>query len=269
MLISVVVTTYNRPMALKRVLQALSKQTDSDFEVIVADDGSRDDTREMIELLKPSLSFPLIHAWQEDKGFRLNASRNNGIKKSSGDYLIFLDGDCVPLPNFVSQHRLLAEKGFMVAGNRCLLRSALTRKIENGEENVFLMNWTKALYYRFLGQINRIAPLIHLSVQASFRYKKQDRWQKLRGCNMAFWKEDLLSVSGFDEFFQGWGFDDSEIAVRLINSGVKLKDGSFATGVLHLYHKEAVMKKEGPSWERLQELIKTKETKPKEGLISS
>ena len=222
----------------------------------------------MIDALKPTLRYSLNHVWQEDIGFRLNASRNNGILESKGEYLIFLDGDCLPLPDFVSQHRKLAEKNFMVAGNRCLLNPELTKKIENGVVNPFSLNWIKFFYYRIFGGINRLVPLIHLPTNAAFRYWKRNCWPKLRGCNMAFWKEDLISVDGFDEFFQGWGFDDSEIAVRMMNSGVQLKDGSFATGVLHLYHRETIMQKSGPNWERLQDCIELKFTEPKVGLSS-
>ena len=194
MLISVIVTTYNRPLALRQVLLGLNNQTDTNFEVIVGDDGSRYETRQMIDALKPTLRYSLNHVWQEDIGFRLNASRNNGILESKGEYLIFLDGDCLPLPDFVSQHRKLAEKNFMVAGNRCLLNPELTKKIENGVVNPFSLNWIKFFYYRIFGGINRLVPLIHLPTNAAFRYWKRNCWPKLRGCNMAFWKEDLISV---------------------------------------------------------------------------
>ena len=124
--ISVVVTTYNRPDALRAVLDGLAAQADLDFEVIVADDGSRDDTRALVERTGAGFPVPLSHTWQEDKGFRAGAARNRAAERARGDYLVFLDGDCIPRPDFVACHRALAERGWMVAGNRILLSEAFT-----------------------------------------------------------------------------------------------------------------------------------------------
>ena len=129
MLISVIVTTYNRPDALATVLAGLAAQTDRGFELLVADDGSRDDTRILIEAAAPTFAMPLAHVWQEDRGFRAGAARNRAAVKARGDYLIFLDGDCVPRPDFIARHRDLAEAGWMVAGNRILLSEAFTRRV--------------------------------------------------------------------------------------------------------------------------------------------
>lgn len=126
MLISIIVTTYNRPAALRVVLLALNQQTDLNFEVVVADDGSKEDTRRMITELRPSLNYRLVHAWQEDKGFRAARARNLAVTQSKGEYLVFLDGDSVPRGTFVAHHRALAEQGWMVAGNRILLSPEFT-----------------------------------------------------------------------------------------------------------------------------------------------
>ena len=127
MLISVVVTTYNRPDALRAVLAGLAAQTDHGFEVLVADDGSRDDTRQLVERTAAAFPVPVAHVWQEDEGFRAGAARNRAAAVARGEYLVFLDGDCVPRPDFVAQHRTLAERGWMVAGNRILLSEAFTK----------------------------------------------------------------------------------------------------------------------------------------------
>ncbi len=121
MTISVIVTTYNRPDALRAVLDGLAAQTDRDFEILVADDGSRDDTRELVEAVRSGVPVPIRHVWQEDRGFRAGAARNRATAQARGDYVIFLDGDCVPRPSFIARHRALAEAGWMVAGNRILL----------------------------------------------------------------------------------------------------------------------------------------------------
>jgi glycosyltransferase involved in cell wall biosynthesis len=121
MQISVVVTTYNRPDALRAVLAGLAAQADRGFELLVADDGSRGDTRELVERTAADVPVRLLHVWQEDLGFRAGAARNRAAARAAGDYLVFLDGDCIPRPDFIAEHRELADPGWMVAGNRILL----------------------------------------------------------------------------------------------------------------------------------------------------
>jgi glycosyltransferase involved in cell wall biosynthesis len=111
MSISVVVTTYNRPDALRAVLDGLGGQTDRAFEVLVADDGSRDDTRELVESFARGATVPVRHVWQEDRGFRAGAARNRATALAYGDYVVFLDGDCVPRPEFIERHRRLIRRG--------------------------------------------------------------------------------------------------------------------------------------------------------------
>src|ERR1043165_3202299 len=128
-LISVVVATYNRPDALGASLRSLARQTDRNFEIVVADDGSAPQTGDMIRARLPQLGVPLKHVWQEDRGFRLAEIRNRAIAASSGGYLVFLDGDCIVPSGFVAAHRALAEPGFFVGGNRALLSRSLTEAI--------------------------------------------------------------------------------------------------------------------------------------------
>ena len=128
-LISVIVTTYNREDALEAVLRSLMRQTDPDFEVVVADDGSRPATADLIAAWRPKLGHPLAHVWHEDRGFRAAEIRNRAILASHGAYCIFLDGDCIARPDFVATHRRLAEPGWFVTGNRILLSRELTANI--------------------------------------------------------------------------------------------------------------------------------------------
>lgn len=266
-LISVIVTTYNRPQALDKVIASLMKQTDSNFEVVIADDGSKGDTRRLIESWKLMSVIPVHHAWQEDLGFRAGASRNNAVRKAKGDYLIFLDGDCIVRPNFIAQHRLLREEGFVVAGNRCLLNPTLSKRVEEGKEN--LSHWNIFNYFlaRLKGEINRLDALLTLPPSLGFRYKWPKRWERVRSCNMAVSMNDFKAVNGFDESFVGWGFEDSDLAVRLLNLGLKVKRGMFATAVLHLYHRESEEVRSGPNWERFQLVLKQHLTQPIKGLL--
>ena len=129
MLASLIVTTYNRPDALAAVLAGLLAQEDRGFEVLIADDGSRDDTRALVEHTAAGAPIRIAHVWQDDRGFRAGAARNRAVARACGEYLVFLDGDCVPRPDFVARHRRLAERGWMVAGNRILLSQSFTREV--------------------------------------------------------------------------------------------------------------------------------------------
>jgi glycosyltransferase involved in cell wall biosynthesis len=235
--ISLIVATYNREAALGAVLRAFGRQTDRNFEIVVADDGSSPATRRVIESCAPGLSVPVKHVWQEDQGFRLAEIRNRAIVQSRGEYCVFLDGDCIPRPGFVAAHRRLAERGWFVAGNRALMSPALSARVESGQLTPELWSniaWTAA---RLRGEVNRLAPLITLPLGPA-RKLQGGRWQSARGGNLAIWRDDLLRIDGFDAAFSGWGREDSDIIIRLIRAGVRRKDGRFATGVLHLWHAE-------------------------------
>lgn len=266
MLISLIVTTYNRPDALAAVLAGVASQSDRGFEVMIADDGSRDDTRALIEAQAPGFVVPVSHVWQEDRGFRAGAARNRAALRARGDYLIFLDGDCVPRPEFIVNHRKLAEPGWMVAGNRILLSEAFTRQVLADQTPIH--SWTSAEWSAAAarGDINRTLPLLHLPL-GPLRKLAAHRWQRVRTCNLAVWLGDLRAVNGFDEAYEGWGFEDSDLAVRLLNAGVRRKEAAFATGVLHLHHRENDRRKEGENWERLQQRIRSGQIAATRGLV--
>ena len=265
MLISVIVTTYNRTDALQAVLDGLANQSDSDFEVIIADDGSGDDTRTLVETAAAGFPVPLVHVWQEDRGFRAGAARNRAAERARGDYLVFVDGDCIPRPDFIARHRALAEGGWIVAGNRILLSEQFTSQALC--ERIPLHTWSNAAWKaaQCRGDINRVLPLLHLPL-GPLRKLAAHRWQRVRTCNLAVWSDDFRRVRGFDETFEGWGFEDSDLAVRLLNAGVRRKEGAFATGVLHLWHRENDRRHEGRNWELLQQRIRSREVLPVRGL---
>ena len=159
--ISVIVATYNRPDALDAVLRSLSRQHDRNFEVIVADDGSRSDTAAVVETWKDRLSHRVVHVWHPDDGFRLAEIRNRAIRAAAGGYCIFLDGDCIARPHFVGTHRELAEPGWFVTGNRLLLSKRLSERVL--KENLQPEQWTLKDWWALwrVGEIKRLAPLVH------------------------------------------------------------------------------------------------------------
>ncbi len=238
MLISVIVSTYNRPDALSLVLQSLNQQTDTNFEIIVADDGSRNDTKQLVESFESMGFQPLTHVWHEDTGFRLAAIRNLAATYCTGEYFIFLDGDCVVQPDFIARHRCLCEKNHMVTGSRVLLNKAFTNALIQTNVWDFALFKQRLLIKRLNGSINKFLAFHFKFCHSSIRYYQGFKWRGIKGCNFACWRSDYEQVNGYDESFEGWGHEDADMVFRLHCSGVKRKSGSFATEVLHLYHPE-------------------------------
>ncbi len=237
-LISVVITTYNRPDALRTVVEACFTQQDNNFEIIIADDGSTANTQETVEALKLRSPVPLLHVWQPDDGFRAAMARNRGTLAARGDYVIFLDGDCIPRPDFIAQHRKLARPGYLVSGSRILMSEQLTAQILGGQVDLRRASLPQMLGYRLQGHLNKTAQLL-LRWPDMGRERKRFSWRRIKSCNLGVWRADLEKVDGFDESFTGWGHEDSDLVVRLFNAGVLRKDGAFATEVFHLWHREA------------------------------
>jgi len=234
-LISVIVATYNRVPALDAVLRSLSGQVDRNFEIIVADDGSRPDTARVVAEWASRLPMPVKHIWHEDTGFRLAEIRNRAIRASAGKLCIFLDGDCLARPDFIATHRRLAEPGWFVSGNRIQLSSQLTDEILLRGTPAEAWRFTALLRERLRGGINRLLPALRLPL-GPLRKRLRRGWRGAKACNLALARADLERVDGFDSSYVGWGLEDSDFAVRLFHAGVRRKEGRFATGVLHLWH---------------------------------
>jgi glycosyltransferase involved in cell wall biosynthesis len=265
--ISVIVSTYNRPDALNATLRSLARQTERNFEIVVADDGSGPQTRELVRTWAAKLDVPLKHVWQEDRGFRLAEMRNRAIAASVGDYLIFLDGDCVARPDFVAAHRALAEQGYFVGGNRVLLSQALTQDILARSLEPELWSLSAWAAHRARGDINRLLPLVSLPL-GPLRKRRASEWEGVRGGNFAFHRTDLDRVDGFETSFTGWGLEDSDIVIRMIRAGVRRKDGRFATGVLHLWHPDADRARLAANRAQLGEVLMSDRVRALSGLSS-
>ncbi len=248
--ISVVLSTYNSLNYLEKALHALNQQNDQAFEVIVADDGSDEPTRQLIERMRESYSVPLIHAWHEDQGFRAAAARNNAARKASGDYIVFLDGDCLARPSFIAAHRQFAEKGYFVRGSRIMLRQALTEQIFGGAP--MPSGFIQWLLARLKGQVKRLGSLVPLPFTA---YRKTKDWQGVKTCNLGMWQSDFEAVNGFDETYVGWGHEDADLAVRLLRFGVLRKEGRAAIPVEHLWHEENDRDQLSDNEERLENIL--------------
>lgn len=249
-LISVIVTTYNWKEALSACLASLFAQTDLNFEIIIADDGSRPDTAELIQQLTRQSPVPLKHSYHEDKGFRAGTIRNKAAAASAGEYLLFLDGDCIVFPDFIQRHRQLALERHFVPGNRILLNQTFTETLLNTNIPLHQQPVSRFIKWRLQGKINRLLPLLYLPFDW-LRLRRPHYWQQAMTCNLGVWRTDFVAVNGFDQLFEGWGYEDSDLVIRLIHYGIKRKEGRFAVPILHLWHKQNDRSEQQENYQRL------------------
>ena len=236
-MISVLLATYNWPEALQKCLESLANQTDTDFEIIIADDGSGSPTKSLIDSVKISYPIQITHLWQVDQGFRKTAILNQAIAHAHGDYLIFLDGDCIVQPDFIARHRQLAQKGCLVTGSRILLSEGLSKTILAWPAWGFAKFKAQLLQCRLSGGINKYWPIVMKLGDGTWRRYKKFVWRRIKGCNMACWSADAKAIGGFDESMTGWGHEDADFVFRLQHSGVVRKSGAWSTEVFHLFHR--------------------------------
>ena len=262
--VAVVVTTYNRPTALAWTLAALAQQSVSPEQVVVADDGSGSQTQQVVQAWQSyyQAHLPqtqLHHAWQPDQGFRAAAARNLGVQQAVNhgqpDLLIFLDGDCIAPKGFVAHHLRLHQAGLMVAGGRGLLSPAYTEQLErqvlpDSEASTpadSVSVWRERLqvfdspYWLWLTKrCDRFWPMLSLtsSIWQPLRDARPRDESLVRTCNLSLSLQDFERVGGFDESFVGWGLEDTDLALRLMAQGMRVRSGRFATNVYHLWHAE-------------------------------
>jgi glycosyltransferase involved in cell wall biosynthesis len=231
--VSLIVITYNWPEALKQVLLSVAAQTRLPDEVIVADDGSKEDTRQLVEAVAADFPVPLRHIWQEDLGFRAARCRNLGIAASHGDYVMLIDGDMILHPAFVADHLMLAEPGYFLQGGRFKTTTPETARLLAGGRPVFAP-WADVDFHVFDG-IRRIYSF-HAPALARWKAKGKNGG-RVMSCNMSFWRDDLLRVNGFDERMEGYGAEDRELAARLENAGLRRRQLKWCALAAHLEHK--------------------------------
>ena len=231
--LAVVISTYNAPDFLQLVLEGYRRQSDRNFSIYIADDGSGKETAELIERCQKDFPVPIHHLWQPDDGFRKARIHNRVISQIKEPQTLLTDGDCIPLPEMVATHRKLAQPDALISGRRILLSKNLTARLcsqgqFDSDRSPF---WW--LIERLRGGVNRLLPLLlppRLSAES-------EELAGIRGCHLACPTETLVRVNGFDESFEGWGREDSDLTARLLHAGLKRRNLS-APPVLHLWHEE-------------------------------
>lgn len=228
MTVSLIIATYNWPQALRLCLESVMRQSVMPTEILIADDGSGRETRDVVEYFTSVSPVPLHHIWHEDNGFRLSIIRNKAIAAASGEYIVQIDGDVILHRSFILDHMVVAKRGYYVGGSRAMVSEELTDRLFNGEAVPL-----SPLRSGIKDSNNAIRfPLLSVL----FRGYHPER---IRGCNMAFWRDDVLKVNGYDEGITGWGAEDTELCCRLRNIGVVKRAMKFQGIVFHLHHPQA------------------------------
>jgi len=226
--VAVIISTYKAHEYLAKVLDGYLAQSRPADELIIADDGSDHRTAEVVSAFASKAKFPTRHIRQEDLGFRAAKIRNEAVKVSSAEYLIFADGDCVPHRRFVEDHIRIMKTGCFIQGKRMLVS-------KNASASFTYPGLRKLVKMCLKGQVTGAHHLLRIGGLAI-------RNKGLRGiktCNFALYRNDFLAVNGFNEDFVGWGREDSELAVRLLKYDLKRKDAPFSAIVFHLWHEES------------------------------
>jgi len=249
--VALLIATYNWPEALNLVLQSALRQTKLPSEILIADDGSTEKTKILIEKFQGQTAIPIRHFWQEDKGFRKAKILNKAIAASQSEYIIQVDGDCILHSKLVDDHYQAARKGIYLYGSRVnILPEAVAVVLKNEilDFNFFskeIKNKTRTLHLPFLAQLYSS----HSGIS-----------EKFRGCNVSFWRNDFIAVNGYNEDFEGWGREDSDLVIRMGNNGVKAKRLRYSGIVFHIYHTINSKDKFEVNDEKQQETISNKTT---------
>lgn len=266
MRLSIVLSTYEWPAALDAVLRSLAEQSDPDFEVVVADDGSGPDTAAVVSRWQVAYAGRLAHVWQPDDGSRLAHVRNLGAAAARGDYLVFVDGDCIPRRHFVAAVRLAALPGWFLAGKRVQLSPKLSRAVT--EDQLPVSRWSAPrLVLRTGTGIDRPVHLTPRDRRRPWRDKLPDFLPEgnAYGFLQGVARDDFELVNGYDLRFLGWGDQDVDLGVRLRRLGLRCGYAGPHTTMLHLSHVSRSTP-ERTTWRLLQETIQSERIRAVEGL---
>jgi glycosyltransferase involved in cell wall biosynthesis len=226
---TLIIATYNWPHALELCLLSVFKQITLPAEIIIADDGSADETKQLIDRFKKNTPIPISHIWHKDDGFRKTAILNEAVRSSSYPYIIQIDGDIIIHKKFIAEHLKNAAPGFFIRGSRILLTQACTQQ-HIKDKNIRVSFFSKGVQHRF----NAFHSNILSKVIAAF--SKKTNPNNVIGCNLSFYKKDFIKINGYNNDITGWGREDGELAARFINSGIFKKQVKNLAIAYHLFH---------------------------------
>ena len=256
MKVSLVISTFNQPAALAKTWQGFARQSRWPDEVLISDDGSAEPTRELVKTIIAGAPVPVRHVWQPHDGFRKTVILNETVAAATGDYLIFTDADCVPHPRFVADHAALAEPGFWVQGRRCFVREEYVPR--------FAAETIPAYGWMLTGKITGAAKGVRWPLAL---VRRDTRQRGIIGCNMAFWRQDIVAVNGFDEDYTGWGTgEDSDLGTRLYHLGRRRKFVYGRAITFHLNHPPAPRGHHAASLARMAETMASRKIRCEHGL---
>ena len=251
--LTLVITTYNNVKPLHLCLKSVAAQTILPDEIVIGDDGSTEETRQLIDEWRTKLTVPIVHVWQEDEGFRLSRIRNKAFAAAKHDYIVMIDGDIVLERHFIEDHKRLIKPNYFICGSRIRMKRALSERYLQSHRSTLPLSWIPC--DRFFNAV-RCVPLSVLLAD-SYGQRPVD---KGRSCNMSFWKSDIVKVNGFNEDFVGWGLEDSDFIVRLLQAGVKKRFLKFGGIQYHLWHNEREMNNREEREHLIQDVISGKKS---------
>lgn len=241
--ISVIISTYNSPTWLQKVLWSFDQQTVANFEVVIADDGSGDETKQLIDKMKTQVSYPIQHIWHEDNGFQKTIILNKATVASKGEYLVFTDGDCVARADFLQVHSDNREPGYFLSGGYFKLPMAISEHISEEDirtQRCFNIDWLKSNGLKSSFKNNKITAK---GVKQKLLNALTPTTATWNGHNSSGYKKDIIAANGFDERMQ-YGGEDRELGERLFNAGIKAKQIRYSAICLHLDHARGYVKPE-------------------------
>ena len=232
---SVIISTYNSEKWLEKVLWGYQQQVDKNFEVVIADDGSKQPTADLIAEMREQVDYPIQHIWQEDHGFQKTKILNKALLACRGTYIVMSDGDCIPRNDFLQAHRNYMESNYFLSGGYFKLSMAVSKAITKADieaQSCFDIAW---LYAKGLPKTSKAKKLTASGFKARLLNKITPTKASWNGHNVSGWKADILKVNGFDERMQ-YGGEDRELGERLVNTGVKSKQIRYSAICVHLDH---------------------------------
>jgi glycosyltransferase involved in cell wall biosynthesis len=255
--LSLIIATYNWPEALAVVLASVERQTVKPAQVIIADDGSRADTAATVESWRAKLDCELVHVWQEDSGYRLARSRNLAIAAATGDYLVSIDGDMVLHPRFIEDHADCARPDCFIQGSRVRLPPEATQR---------MLQACDPTVSPLIPGLDRRTYAVRSTLLSALTSRARISIAAIQGCNQSYWKQHLLQANGFDERFTTWGYEDSELAARLMHLGIKRNYVRHRALAFHLHHTSRLDLTDNPNRALLQETLAQRRTRAERGL---